>query len=72
MAHPLQTAADEADARFSEALARRGRNRWDYRNEDGYDQDVQAALQAKLAADEMWLAVMREEFLQRQIRQRVA
>ena len=57
--HPLYVAAEQADAALSTVLAARGRDRWTLRAEDYDVPEVRAALRAKFAADEAWLAWMR-------------
>lgn len=60
--HALYVLAERADARLTAVIAARtGRTRWTMKAADEHITEIRYALQAKLAADEAWLAFMRQE-----------
>lgn len=71
MTHPLYTAAREADDNLTAIIkAHTGRDRWTLKVSDYLIPEVNLALQAKYAADDAWLAVIRSDSERRQSRRR--
>lgn len=61
--HPLYSAALEADARYDRTINTQfpGKTRWTLTKEESAHPDVESMYNAKVRADEAWLAHMRGE-----------